>query len=202
VLLALYALTSVFFYIPSAGLSALIIHAVGDLITPPREVYKYWQTSPLEFVIFFAGVFVSIFTSIENGIYTTIAASGALLLFRLAKSPGKFLGKISVKPAPRSTLRGNGSSSQDSLLDEKSHNAFVALDRSDLSNPEVDIKSPYPGVFIYRFGEGLNYVNSARHLDHLTIYIYKRTRRTQLNKFDKLGVSTIPLVTTTHRIHD
>ncbi|KAK3902377.1 sulfate transporter family-domain-containing protein [Staphylotrichum tortipilum] len=187
VLLALYALTSVFFYIPSAGLSALIIHAVGDLITPPREVYKYWQTSPLEFVIFFAGVFVSIFTSIENGIYTTVAASGALLLFRLVNSPGKFLGKVSVKAVPRSTLRGNGSSSQDSLLDEKSHSAFAALDRSDLSNPEVDIKSPYPGVFIYRFGEGLNYVNSARHLDTLTIYIFNRTRRTQLNKYDKIG---------------
>jgi len=75
VLLALYALTSVFFYIPSAGLSAIIIHAVLDLITPPREVYKYWQTSPLEVVIFFAGVFVSIFTSIENGIYTTVLVS-------------------------------------------------------------------------------------------------------------------------------
>src|ERR1041384_2389721 len=56
VLLALYALTSVFFYIPSAGMAAIIIHAVGDLITPPREVYKYWQTSPLQGVIFFAGV--------------------------------------------------------------------------------------------------------------------------------------------------
>ncbi|KAJ4294904.1 Photosystem I iron-sulfur center [Collariella sp. IMI 366227] len=188
VLLALYALTSVFFYIPSSGLSAIIIHAVGDLITPPREVYKYWQTSPLEFVIFFAGVFVSIFTSIENGIYTTVAASGALLLFRVAKSPGHFLGKVTTRVAPRDSVRGRGSSvSSDSLASEKSHTTFVALDRGDSTNPEVEIKSPYPGVFIYRFGEGLNYVNSARHLDHLTIFIFNHTRRTQLNKYDKVG---------------
>ena len=74
VLLALYALTAVFFYIPSAALAAVIIHAVGDLITPPNVVFQFWETSPLEVVIFFAGVFVTVFTNIENGIYVTIAA--------------------------------------------------------------------------------------------------------------------------------
>jgi len=186
VLLALYALTSVFFFIPSSGLCALIIHAVGDLITPPREVYKYWKTSPIECVIFFAGVFVSIFTNIENGIYVTVAASGAVLLFRMAKSPGRFLGRVEVHYATRESIRGTGPSS-DAAESEKAHLTFIPLDRSDLSNPQVDIKTPYPGVFIYRFGEGLNYVNCARHLDNLTIYVFKHTRRTQLNKYEKVG---------------
>ncbi|KAK0712189.1 sulfate transporter family-domain-containing protein [Apiosordaria backusii] len=186
VLLALYALTSVFFYIPSAGLAAIIIHAVGDLITPPREVYKYWQTSPIEVVIFFAGVFVSIFTSIENGIYVTVAASGAILLWRIAKSPGTFLGRVHIQHAARGSILKKENVDAATLEGEK-HSAYLDLRRSDLSNPQVPITSPYPGVFIYRFGEGLNYVNCARHLDNMTIFIYKHTRRTQLNKFDKIG---------------
>lgn len=189
VLLALYALTSVFFYIPSAGLSAIIIHAVGDLITKPAELYKYWQTSPLEVVIFFAGVFVSIFTSIENGIYVTIITSLAMLLFRVAKSPGRFLGKVDVYATTRDQVRGGAGVPRQVLSGETSHPAFLPINKSDLSNPEIDVKSPAPGVFIYRFGEGLNYVNSARHLDNLTVYIFKHTRRTLLDKYAKLGVS-------------
>lgn len=128
VLLALYALTSVFFYIPSAALAAIIIHAVGDLITPPRELYRIWQTSPLEVVIFFAGVFVSIFTSIENGIYTTICVSLAVLLFRTAKSPGRFLGKVDVFTVPRDAVVGGASVSR-ANVPGNSHPAFLPLDR-------------------------------------------------------------------------
>ncbi|KAK3312377.1 sulfate transporter family-domain-containing protein [Apodospora peruviana] len=193
VLLALYALTSVFFFIPSAALAGLIIHAVGDLITPPREVYKFWQTSPVEVVIFFAGVLVSIFSSIENGIYTTVGVSGGLLLFRIAKSPGRFLGKIDVYTTPRDTVRANARLDKHDLLDRREgsaggpHTAYIALDKSDLSNPELAIKQPYPGVFVYRFGEGLNYINSARHLDNMIVNIYKLTRKTEVNKFERLG---------------
>ena len=43
VLLALYALTAVFFFIPMSSLSAVIIHAVGDLITPPNVVFQFWE---------------------------------------------------------------------------------------------------------------------------------------------------------------
>ena len=96
VLLATYALTAVFYYIPTAALAAVIIHAVGDLITPPNTVYQFWLVSPFEVVIFFAGVFVTVFSSIENGIYTTACASAALLLFRLLKAEGRFLARVKV----------------------------------------------------------------------------------------------------------
>jgi sodium-independent sulfate anion transporter 11 len=179
VILALYAL------------SALIIHAVLDLISPPREIYKFWTTSPLEWVIFWAGVFVSIFTNIENGIYVTMAASAAILLFRMAKSPGRILGKVTIKTAPRDSARGTSGVSPDALS-EKTRLAFLDVDRGDLSNPEAELQTPYPGVIVYRFGEGLNYVNSGRHLDKLIIYVQKVTRRTQLDRFQKLGVSLTP----------
>jgi sodium-independent sulfate anion transporter 11 len=38
VIVALYGLTEAFFWIPSAGISAIIIHAVGDLIASPAQV--------------------------------------------------------------------------------------------------------------------------------------------------------------------
>jgi sodium-independent sulfate anion transporter 11 len=59
---------AVFFYIPNASLAAVIIHAVGDLITPPRALYHWWRVDPPEVVIFFAGVIGTVFGTIEIGI--------------------------------------------------------------------------------------------------------------------------------------
>lgn len=44
VIIALFALTDAFYYIPNAALAAVIIHAVGDLIASPRQVFQYWAT--------------------------------------------------------------------------------------------------------------------------------------------------------------
>lgn len=41
VIVALYGLTSAFFWIPTAGLSAVIIHAVADLVASPSQVRCY-----------------------------------------------------------------------------------------------------------------------------------------------------------------
>ena len=187
VLLALYALTSVFFYIPSATLSALIIHAVGDLITPPKQVFQFWRVSPVEVLIYFGGVLLSVFTTIENGIYLTVAAAGALLLFRLAKSRGRFVGEVKVFTTPRDSLTHGSTSTVTG--EGNPREIFVALDGTDGSNKDIDVQQPYPGVFVYRFTDGFNYANSAYHLDYLTEYIYSKTRRTELDKFAKLGVS-------------
>lgn len=73
VLLALYALTDAFYFIPMAGLAAVIIHAVTDLMSPPRQLYVFWRVQPIEAVIFLVAVFVTIFSNIENGIYWAIA---------------------------------------------------------------------------------------------------------------------------------
>ena len=96
VLLAIYALTAVFFYIPSASLSAVIIHAVGDLITSPNTLYQFWRVNPMEVIIYFAGVIVTVFSSIEDGIYTTICLSAAVLGFRLLYAKGRFIGPVKV----------------------------------------------------------------------------------------------------------
>ena len=185
VLLALYALTSVFYYIPLSSLAGLIVHAVGDLITPPNVVYQFWEVSPLEVPIFFAGVIVTVFTNIENGIYLTIAASGALLLSRLAMAKGRFLGRVKIYSANRDLLLGEGSPGFDAKI---SREAFLPLGHQDGSNPQVELQSPHPGIFIYRFSEGLIYPNQSHYLENLTEYIFKQTRPTELQRAEKLGV--------------
>lgn len=196
VLLAIYALPAVFFYVPSATLSAVIIHAVGDLITPPNTVFRFWRVSPLEVIIFFAGVFVTIFSSIENGIYTTICIAVAVLLFRVVKARGRFLGKVKVHSVIGDHLIDDGSKydpyqdkhADASDPDRSTRNVFLPLTHNDGSNPQVDVESPYPGIFIYRFSEGLNYPNANHYLDYMVAYIFKETRRTNTNHYEKLGV--------------
>jgi sodium-independent sulfate anion transporter 11 len=179
-ILALYALTSVFYYIPMAALAGLIIHAVCNLATPPRQLYKYWQLSPFEFLIWVAGVAIALFTSLEVSIYSTIGLSFFLLLLQLSRTDGRFMGVITARQIytdeEECTISPTGLK-----LNEKStaRTAFLPLDRKDNSNPKIAVDSPYPGVFIYRFTDGFSYINQARYMDQIMCNIKKRTRRTR-----------------------
>ena len=197
VLLAIYALPAAFFYIPSAALSAVIIHAVGDLITPPKTVYQFWRISPMEVFVFFAGVIVTVFTSIENGIYTTICISLAILLIRVVKAKGRFLGKVKVYSVVGDHSLGDDSKVEsfgrrnipdggDSDLTTRA--IFIPIDHKDGTNPEIEVDSPYPGIFIYRFSEGFNYPNANHYLDYLIDTVFKQTRRTDPYSYGAIGV--------------
>ena len=201
VLLAIYALPAVFFYIPNAALSAVIIHAVFDLITPANTVYQFWRVSPLDVVIFIAGVFVTVFSSIENGIYTTICVSAAILLFRVAKAQGRFLGKLRVHSVAGHATEGdsdwlkdksqpqvrNMKIKSDDDETEATRNVYLPLNHKDGSNPNIEVERPYPGIFIYRFSEGFNYPNAAHYLDFLVHVVLQETRRTDPLNFAKPG---------------
>ena len=195
VLLAIYALPPVFFYIPSASLSAVIIHAVGDLVTPPNTLYQFWRVSPFEVLIFFVGVIVTVFSSIENGIYCTISISAAMLLFRILRSKGSLLGRVKVHSVLGDHVIGQDHNqvigpygSIGGLSNElAARSVYLPLDHSDGSNPYVALETPYPGLFIYRFSEGFTYPNAAHTLDHLVDYIFKNTRRTNLTSYDRPG---------------
>ncbi|KAH8733080.1 sulfate permease-like protein [Phaeosphaeriaceae sp. PMI808] len=195
VLLAIYALPAMFWYIPNAALSAVIIHAVGDLITPPNTVYQFWRISPLEVIIFFAGVIVTIFTTIENGIYTTVTVSAALFLFRAFKARGRFMGCTKIhsvvgdhlldRPDEYKKEYSPGRTPQES--EDSVRNIFLPIDHDDGSNPLIELQDPYPGIFIYRFSEGFNYPNANHYLDQLTDTIFKKTRRTNPSSFNRPG---------------
>lgn len=198
VLLAVYALTAVFYYIPNSALGAVIFHAVGDVITPPRVVWQMWRISPLEVVIYFAGVFVTVFTSIENGIYTTICVSFAVLIWRTFLSKGHVLGFARIRTIKATT---NGSANEENKHLSKSDDTseteisfrtgFFPIDQKDGSNPRVEVEKPHPGLFIYRPTEDFNYPNANRYLSDLTEYIFKYTRRTDPLLMGKLGLRSL-----------
>ena len=130
-----------------------------------------------------------------------------LLLFRIAKARGHFMGKVKVHsvvgdhllcdsttatPSNSSTqfpteTKTAGSSSTNlknygsiySPLDtyESTRNVFLPIDHRDGSNPVLDIVNPYPGVFIYRFTEGFLYPNAAHYTEALVAHIFANTRR-------------------------
>jgi sodium-independent sulfate anion transporter 11 len=187
--LALYALTAVFYYIPNAALAGLIIHATCNLITPPRSLYRYWTLAPFEMLIWVIGVVLAMFTDLETSIYATIALSFALLLIRSARTPGHFRGRVQVSrvdrenatKGPFATPAGSSSASVDFGLKESSRDAYLPLNGKYSRNPNIKVEPPYPGVFIYKFAENFNYINQAHHVEVITSYIYAQTRRTMLN---------------------
>ena len=183
--LALYKLTVVFYYIPNAALGGLIIHAVMNLITPPSALYRYWKLSPFELIIWVVGVVVALFVDLTTSIYTTIALSFALLLVRMARSKGSFMGRVrSRRLVVRNSAR-HRTDSQCSATEvheeavERERYVFFSLNRKDNPNTRIEVMAPYPGIFIYRFNEAFNYINCAQHMDHLTTYVKSHTRSTR-----------------------
>ncbi|KAJ5086047.1 hypothetical protein N7532_010818 [Penicillium argentinense] len=195
VLLAIYALPALFYYIPQASLAGVIIHAVGDLITPPNVVYQFWRVAPLDAIIFFIGVLVTVFSSIEDGIYCTICVSVAVLLFRVAKARGHFLGRVTIHSVVGDHLLdgdgkyGSFGTTKSPSEDEEDHtrSIYLPINHTDGSNPEVDIEQPHPGIFIYRFSEGFNYPNANHYTDYLVQTIFNSTRRTNPNAYARPG---------------
>ncbi|KAI9158266.1 Sulfate permease [Paramyrothecium foliicola] len=177
--LALYVLTGVFYYIPKAALAGLIIHAVCNLMTPPKNLYKYWQLSPVELLIWIAGVVLAVFESLEISIYVGIILSLVLLLVRMARTRGTFLGTAHaqrvVGPYDSAERRMSSDSSVTGL--DNSRAVFVPLNHEDASNPDIKLETPHPGVFVYRFSEGYNYTNQAFHAESLMQFIIQNTRR-------------------------
>ncbi|KAL4912031.1 sulfate transporter family-domain-containing protein [Aspergillus aurantiobrunneus] len=185
VLLAIYALPALFWYIPSASLAGVIIHAVGDLITPPNVVYQFYRVSPLDCLIFFIGVIVTIFTTIEIGVYCTVCVSAAVLLFRVAKARGEFLGRVTIHSVVGDH---NLDETKPALGDvDRTRSIFLPLNHADGSNPEIEVQQPFPGIFIYRLSEGFNYPNANHYTDYLVDTIFKQTRRTNPFSYGKPG---------------
>ncbi|KAF4124523.1 solute carrier family 26 (sodium-independent sulfate anion transporter), member 11 [Geosmithia morbida] len=187
VMMALYWLTSVFYYIPMAALSGLIVHAVSNLVTSPGELRLFWLISPPDLFIYVVGVSVSVFGNLETGIYATAGLSLVFLLYRVARAEGKFMGRASVSryvaeprqqigPTDRSAAVGGAPRWRD---------VYLSHERDDGTNPHVKVENPYPGVFIFKLTENLHYLNQAHIVQQVVSHITSRTRRAIRDDPDK-----------------
>ena len=149
IIISLYALTGAFYYVPTAGLAAVIISSALGLVDGSEGVH-YWHISRIEAVIWVSSVIATVFAGVQYGISIAILSSLALLLVRIAKPQGQFLGTT--------TLR---------LIDDKGNEStrevFVPLDLGDegILNLKTVVKPPAPWIVIYRLGESFTYPNAS-----------------------------------------
>lgn len=96
VLLSLYCLTHAFYYIPSATLSAVIIHAVSDLCASYKTSWNFYQSNPGDFIAFIVTVLITVFSSLDYGIYFAMCWSAAVFMLNNMFAPGRFLGRVEI----------------------------------------------------------------------------------------------------------
>lgn len=163
------------------------------MVASPSTLYEFWKISPLDVIVFVVGLAITLSTSIEYGVFTMIALSLAILLFRVFQAQGSFLGQVQIKSMVSNSNDGSSfklseAKLKESILDN-TRSIFLPLDRKDGSNPNIRLEIPYPGVFIYRLKEGLNYANCAKQLEEMVEVISGSTQRGKQLTFDKPGVS-------------
>ncbi|ANB14441.1 Sul1p [Sugiyamaella lignohabitans] len=203
VIVAIYGLTGTFYWISNASLSAVIIHAVTDLMAPWYVTWKFWKSSPVETIVFLGAVFLSVFVSLESGIYFSFAACLVFLLLRISFPTGQFLGRVEVVEYLNPNYsEANGAIEETSRIDndpedKKKYEVVRQTSSSGSANPkpttvkkytwvplnhhninkDVLIQPPPPGVFVFRPGESFTFPNAARQLEILVQEVRKQTRK-------------------------
>lgn len=170
VVLALYALTPAFYYIPDATLAAVVIHAVSDLVSGPSYVKRLAKVSLWELLVFLVAVVVTFFTTVDYGIYGSVALSAVILLFRIARPRVAALGRIqlSKEQVPQEPEEKALSSSS------PSEHLYVPTNHPTLGKW---VESLPRGIIMFRVDESMTYPNSGFLADRIIRHCKERTRR-------------------------
>ncbi|KAL7319728.1 Sulfate permease 2 [Mucor circinelloides] len=172
VILALYALTPAFYYIPDATLAAVVIHAVSDLVSGPEYVKRLAKVSLWELFVFVAGVVITFFTTVEYGIYASVGLSIVILLFRIARPRFWSLGRI---PLSSTTSAPIVSDTKESTAAEQQY-LYVPQNHPSLGKLVEDLPA---GILMCRIDESFTYPNSGFISDRIIAYCKEHTRRHQ-----------------------
>lgn len=183
VVLALYALTPAFYYIPESVLGAVVIHAVIDLISGPVFLKELWGYSVLEFIIFVAAVIITCFLDVETAIYISIATSLFFMLLRLARPKVISVGRVKLSHA--SNVISSSSTSTSSTAYNKSviedvyaidtSSRYIYVDENDANFKHLLNPLP-PGVVVVQLSQSILYPNANHVTERISDIVKSRTR--------------------------
>ncbi|KAI8979259.1 sulfate transporter family-domain-containing protein [Mycotypha africana] len=189
VLLALYALTPAFYYIPDSVLAAVVIHAVAGLVSGPSYIKRLAAVSLWELLIFGVTVIITFFTTVEYGIYASVAMSIIILLFRIARPRFWSLGRIPLSTTVASidySCDKNIRNIQEHYQQTKVKNSQPNLTTSIIQNylyvsekhPSLGkFVEPLPaGILMCRVDESLTYPNSSFISEKIISYCKEQSR--------------------------
>lgn len=87
----------------------------------------------------------------------------ALLLIRIAHPRGAFLGKVTVRDESSDT--------------NESREVYVPLTKDGVTNPQIKVVPPSPGIIVYRFEESYLYPNCSLLNSTLVDHVKQNMRR-------------------------
>lgn len=156
VIISVVAVTPAFFYISNATLAAVIFLAVIQLVAGPKAWYQLWRLSFWDFLGGQLAFWITLFYTVEIGIYVSVGYSVVVLLWRVARPSLRTLGEVIEDPVTKEKLSG------------------VYVDARD---PNFDTRSiqSVPGVLILRLEESFTFPNSRYIKNQILKQVYAFT---------------------------
>ncbi|KAI8137171.1 sulfate transporter family-domain-containing protein [Fennellomyces sp. T-0311] len=169
VILALYALTPAFQFIPSSSLAAVIAHAVVDLIVGPKTWLRYWRAHPSELLVFGSSYIIALFARIDISVFVPVGLSIVIQLYRTARPAYSILGRVDTHPPHL-----NGKKQERSDYDELANCRFFSF-----THPTVGhcVRPIAPGIIAFQPRDNLVFENAAFLTEKLLDEVKRTTRR-------------------------
>ncbi|KAG0327488.1 hypothetical protein BGZ99_007572 [Dissophora globulifera] len=151
VILALQLLTPLFYYIPDATLSAVIMVAVSSLISLPPVFLEFFSVNLWDFLSSQVALWVTLFVSVEVGIASGVTFALIVLLVRIARPQIHLLRPLQSRP-----------------------DVFVTSKYS--AHNFMDTVNAPPGVLVFRMEEAATFPNMETFRTWVQDEVYRHTR--------------------------
>lgn len=187
VVLALYALTPAFYYIPDAVLAAVVIHAVSDLASGKHYLKELWHTSPIEFLVWVSAVLVTIFVNVQTGIYAAVGMSLAIMLLRLARPPIKTLARMNFQQQEQQLFldsNGNKTTTATKTFINDKDTTYLYVDELDRNFQDHTTSLP-TGILVLRPCSSILYLNAEYISDAIVHNVKSKTRCGNMDEMNK-----------------